>query len=291
MSGRPATDRHRSRPIAPTGPIGIFDSGIGGGTVLRHLHRLLPAEDLLFLADQANCPYGSRSVEEIRTLSATNTRWLLARDAKLIVVACNTASAGALHRLRRTFPDVAFVGMVPAVKPAARRTESGVVGVLATPATIQGDLLRDVVDHWADGVEVVSQVCHGLVERIEAGHLDTVETQELLERCLAPLLDAGADTIVLGCTHYPYVLPHVERIAGPHVTILDAAPAVARQVRRVLHERNLAHPDPERSGTVRYATSGDALALSRLVAQFQLPSGTVTAVTGRHGDTEPRSNG
>lgn len=271
MSEEPRHDRHRHD---AAGSIGVFDSGVGGGTVVRHIRRLLPAEAVVFLADQANCPYGSRSVEELRTLSAANTRWLLDAGAKLIVVACNTASAGALQWLRRKFPEVPFVGMVPAVKPAAQRTESGVVGVMATPATIQGRLLQDVIDQWADDVEVVSQVCHGLVEQIEAGALNTPETEQLLRRCLDPLLAAGTDTLVLGCTHYPYLLPQIQRIAGPDVTIVDAAPAVARQVERVLHQRNLRHPDPAHAGTVTYATTGSPERFADLIIQLELPSGT-----------------
>lgn len=256
-------------------PIGIFDSGIGGATVLRQLHQLLPHEDLLLLADQANCPYGARPIAELRALSAANTRWLLERGAKQIVVACNTASAAALHWLRREFPHVPFVGMVPAVKPAAAQTRSGVVGVLATPATIGGELLDEVVLRWAGAVRVVRQGCPGLVEQIEAGALDTPATQALLKRYLAPLLAAGADTIVLGCTHYPFLAPQIERLAGPGIQLIDAAPAVARQAARVLGERGLAQPDTAHTGAVTYATTGDAARLAALIGQLGLPPGAV----------------
>lgn len=256
-------------------PIGIFDSGIGGATVLRQLHQLLPHEDLLLLADQANCPYGARPIAELRALSAANTRWLLERGAKQIVVACNTASAAALHWLRREFPHVPFVGMVPAVKPAAAQTRSGVVGVLATPATIGGELLDEVVLRWAGAARVVRQGCPGLVEQIEAGALDTPATQALLKRYLAPLLAAGADTIVLGCTHYPFLAPQIERLAGPGIQLIDAAPAVARQAARVLGERGLAQPDTAHTGVVAYATTGDAARLAALIGQLGLPPGAV----------------
>jgi glutamate racemase len=222
------------------GRIGIFDSGVGGATVLRQIHDLLPHQDLLYLADQARCPYGARPVAELRALSAANTRWLLAHGAGLIVVACNTASAAALHWLRHTFPGTPFVGMVPAVKPAVEQTRSGVVGVLATPATIEGELLDEVVMRWAGATQVVRQACPGLVEQIEGGALDAPATTELLQRYLRPLLAAGADTIVLGCTHYPFLARQISQIAGPDVAILDAAPAVARQAARLLHERGLA---------------------------------------------------
>ena len=260
------------------GPVGLFDSGVGGGTVLAELRRLLPAEDLLFLADQANCPYGPRSDDELRALSAANTGWLLARRAKLIVVACNTASAAALHWLRREFPQVPFVGMVPAVKPAARQTRSGVVGVLATPATVSGELLRDVVAQWSGGALVIAQPCPGLAERVEEGALDDPATDRLLGAFLAPLMAAGADTIVLGCTHYPYLLPRIRRIVGPAVAVIDAAPAVAAQARRVLVAGELLHPDPSRLGGTSYATTGDPASLAELVRRLGLPPGTVEAV-------------
>ena len=256
-------------------PIGIFDSGVGGATVLRQLHALLPYEDLLFLADQANCPYGPRPVAELRALSAANTHWLLARGAKLIVVACNTASAGALHWLRAAFGNVPFVGMVPAVKPAVEQTRSGVVGVLATTATIQGELLDEVVMRWAGGTTVVRQACPGLVEQIEAGALDAPATAALLERYLRPLLAADADTIVLGCTHYPLLIPQIERIAGPGVRLLDAAPAVARQAGRVLEARRELHSDRSRTGQISYATTGDRERFARLLHQLGLPAGVV----------------
>ncbi|MBK9711210.1 MAG: glutamate racemase [Kouleothrix sp.] len=257
-------------------PIGIFDSGVGGTTVLRRLRDLLPHRDLLYLADQANCPYGTRTEAELRELSAANTRWLIARGAALIVVACNTASAAALHWLRQTFPDVPFVGMVPAVKPAAAQTRSGVVGVLATPATIQGQLLDEVVLRWAGAATVVRQACPGLAEQIEAGALDAPETTALLESYLRPLLTAGADTIVLGCTHYPFLAEQIQRIAGPRVTLLDAAPAVARQAARVAEQRGLASGRAGRGATI-YATTGDRGQLALLLRRLGLPRGQVVA--------------
>jgi glutamate racemase len=258
--------------------IGIFDSGVGGTTVLRQIHALLPHHDLLYLADQARCPYGARSVAELRALSAANTRWLLAHGAELIVVACNTASAAALVWLRLTFPGTPFVGMVPAVKPAAEQTRSGVVGVLATPATIEGELLDEVVMRWAGATQVVRQACPGLVEQIEAGALDAPATSALLGRYLRPLLAAGADTIVLGCTHYPFLSDQIRQIAGPHVAIIDAAPAVARQAARVLHERGLAGSNERHAGSIAYATTGDRDSFARLLRQLGLPAGAVVDV-------------
>jgi glutamate racemase len=253
--------------------VGVFDSGVGGTTVLRHLRALLPGEDLLYLADQAHCPYGTRPAAELRALSAACARWLLGHGAAMIVVACNTASAAALHWLRHEFPATPFVGMVPAVKPAAAQTRSGVVGVLATPTTIQGELLDEVVMRWAGATTVVRQACPGLVEQIEAGELDAPETARLLESYLRPLLAAGADTIVLGCTHYPFRAPQIQRIAGPDVALIDAAPAVARQAARVLAERGLGQTGPQRAGATVYATTGDPAAFAELLGRLGLPAG------------------
>jgi glutamate racemase len=279
----------REKPSAEpvlSGRIGIFDSGVGGTTVLRHLRAELPGADLLYLADQARCPYGARPATELRALSAANTRWLLAHGAALIVVACNTASAAALHWLRRAFPGIPFVGMVPAVKPAVEQTRSGVVGVLATPATIEGELLDEVVTRWAGASRVLRQACPGLVEQIEAGALDAPATAALLQRYLRPLLAAGADTIVLGCTHYPFLASQIRRIAGPDVAIVDAAPAVARQAVRILLERGLADSGGPRAGRITYATTGDHSSFARLLRQLSLPEGAVVGV-----DTSPAGVG
>jgi glutamate racemase len=257
--------------------VGLFDSGVGGGTVLIHLRRLLPAEDLLFLADQARCPYGPRPHDELRAIAASNTRWLLERGAKLIVVACNTASAAALRWLRREFPQTPFVGMVPAVKPAVHQTRSGVVGVLATPATVAGGLLREVVEQWATGATVMAQPCPGLAEQVESGALEGPHTTGLLASYLAPLTAAGADTIVLGCTHYPYLLPQIRQIVGPEVTVIDAGAAVAAQARRVLDERGLCNPNDGRDGITVYATTGASGALRALLEKLGLPAGEIVA--------------
>ncbi len=262
-------------PGHPHGPIGLFDSGVGGGTVLRHLRRLLPAEDVLYVADQAHCPYGNRPAHEVRRLATANVQWLLDQGAKLIVVACNTASAVALRALRAQFPHVPFVGMVPPVKPAALSTRTGVVGVLATPTTLNGELLQDVIQQWAEGVTVVSREGHGLVELIEAGHIEGPELEARLAAFLHPMLAAGADTIVLGCTHYPYLRPTIQRLVGPEVTVLDAGEAVARQVRRVLRARNMAHPRGSQQGRVLYATTGDPGHLAHQIARLGLPAGRV----------------
>lgn len=215
-------------------PIGIFDSGIGGLTVLRAIHQLMLNEPLLYLADQAHVPYGPRPLEQVRQFSEAITRYLLNLGSRLIVVACNTASAAALKYLRQVFPEVPFVGMEPAVKPAAEHTHSGVVGVLATPATFQGELYASVVERFGQGVKLLQHTCPGLVAQIENGTLESKETRHILEEALLPMLEQGIDTVVLGCTHYPFVIPLIQKITGPGVRVIDPAPAVARQVQRLL---------------------------------------------------------
>jgi len=251
-------------------PIGIFDSGVGGLSVLREVRRLLPDEDVIFLADQAHVPYGPRSLEQVRAFSEEITRYLLGRGAKLIVVACNTASAAALHYLRATFPQTPFVGMEPAVKPAAEYTQSGVVGVLATPATFQGELYASVIERFAQGVTVLQDTCPGLVEQIEKGALDSDETRRILEAALALMIARGVDRVVMGCTHYPFVIPLIEEIVGPDVGVIDPAPAVARQVERILdsHGLRVASEAESGRGTVACLTSGDPARLRHLLPRL-----------------------
>jgi glutamate racemase len=236
-------------------PIGIFDSGVGGLSILREVRRLLPSENLIYFADQINVPYGQRGLREVREFSEGIARFLLARGAKIIVVACNTASAASLHHLREVFPRVPFVGMEPAVKPAAELSRKRTIGVIATEATFQGALFASVVDRFAGGVRVLTQTCAGLVEQIEKGEVQSAETRRMLETCLEPLLREEIDSLVLACTHYPFATPAIREIVGPDVTIVDPSPAVARQVRRVLAERSLLGR-LEGVSRVDYATTG-----------------------------------
>jgi glutamate racemase len=257
----------------PNGPIGIFDSGVGGLSVLRSIRAQLPAEPLLFFADQAHVPYGSRPIDEIRAFSMGVTRFLLAHGAKLIVVACNAASAAALHSLRAAYPQVTFVGMEPAVKPAVEQTHTGVVGVLATPATFQGALYASVVERFAIGTKIMQHTCPGLVQQIEKGELHTPTTRAILQNALLPMLSEGIDTVVLGCTHYPFVIPLINEICGENVRVIDPAPAVARQVQRVLDSGAL-RAGTGNPGTVSYFTSGSAInfqsILETLTGEFAL---------------------
>ncbi len=244
-------------------PLGVFDSGVGGLSVVKALHTLLPAESIYYVADTHHCPYGPRPASEILKWSRGIAQFLTERDCKAIVVACNTASAAALAGLREQMPDTPFVGMVPAVKPAARLTRSGVVGVLATDGTFRGHLYEEAVNNHAHGVRVISRVCRGLVAQVERGDLDGPNTVTLLSRCVMPMIEAGADTLVLGCTHYPFLRPALSRLVGPDVTILEPSDAVARQTARVLTERGLLAEEAPPLDT--YATSGDPHALASVL--------------------------
>lgn len=227
--------------MATDQPIGVFDSGMGGLSVAREIRRLLGGEDILYLADTAHCPYGARSRDEIRALAHAVVYLLIDRGAKIVVVACNTVSVASLAELRESFP-VPFVGIVPAVKPAAAATRVRRVGVLATPATIQGEVFAELVRTFAADVDVHCQVCPGWVEIVERGEVDGAEAERLVRTHVEPLLTRSIDTLVLGCTHYPFLRPLVERIVGPEVTILDTGLPVARQVGRVLDNHGLRNP-------------------------------------------------
>jgi glutamate racemase len=236
--------------------IGILDSGVGGLSILREVRALLPAEHILFVGDQAHVPYGPRSIDEVRTFAEGIARYLIEQGVKIVVVACNAASAAALYHLRDVFPTMPFVGMEPAVKPAARDTKTGVIGVIATQATFQGELYASVVGRFAQDVQVEKQVCPEFVLLAESGDTDSPAAHETIRRRLAPLLDAGIDQLVLGCTHFPFLKDAIQAEIGPGVTIVDPSPAVARQVMRVLADRGLLNQRNEPGHTI-YNTSGD----------------------------------
>jgi len=250
---------------ADSRPIAMLDSGVGGLSILREVRRLLPHEDVLYFADQAHVPYGPRPLPEIQRFARSITRFFLQQGAKVIVIACNAASAASLHHLREVFPDVPFVGMEPAVKPAAQNTRTGVIGVITTKATYQGELFASVIDRFAKGVNVVTQVCPDFVTLVERGELDTPSVWEAARAYLAPLLAAGIDQLVLGCTHFPFLKPVLAEVAGPQVTIVDPSPAIARQTARVIGAQQ---NDATHTGKVTYFTSGDPDAFYRLAAQL-----------------------
>nr|WP_246237763.1 glutamate racemase [Caldichromatium japonicum] len=222
-------------------PIGVFDSGVGGLTVLREIRRLLPAEDLLYVADSAYAPYGDKPSAVIAARALAITEFLLGQGAKAIVVACNTATGAAVQLLRAHYP-IPVIAMEPAIKPAVERTRSGVIGVLATRRTLESPNLAQLVERFAGQSKILLQPCPGLVERIESGDLDGPATCALLEDYLEPLLAHCADTLVLGCTHYPLLRPVIQALAGPQILILDSGAAVARQVQRRLSESGILAP-------------------------------------------------
>ena len=252
MSTPQSPIRNRQPAIA----VGLFDSGVGGLSVALDLMRQAPAQPIIYLADQAHAPYGQRSLAEIRALAEAVTGFLLREGARIIVVACNTASAAALRSLRDSFPEVPFVGMEPAIKPAAEHTRTGHVGVIATEATFQGELFASLIDRFATGITVHTQTCPALVPLVEAGELRSERTRTALQGYLAPLLDAGIDELVLGCTHYPFLRPLIEQVVGAGVEIVDPAPAVARQTVRVLAGRGWL-AEGNRAAAHRFYTSAN----------------------------------
>ena len=235
-------------------PVGLFDSGVGGLTILREVRQQLPGEQCLYFADSRECPYGTKPVTEIQARCERVVDFLLDRDAKVIMVACNTASVAALPHLRARY-DVPFVGIVPGVKPAARLTKVGKIGVLATPTTAESEPLAQLIQQFAYGVTVMTQVCPDLVSLVEEGVVAGDEVERLLRRYLRTLLDTGVDVIVLGCTHYPFLKAQIQRLCGPGVTLIDPSDAVARQLGRVLATGDLASSASQASTC--YYTSGD----------------------------------
>jgi glutamate racemase len=244
-------------------PIGVFDSGVGGLTVLRELRLRLPQEDFLYVADQAHVPYGPRALSQVRRFGFGIASFLIGRGAKLIVIACNAISAAALQPLRGAHPNTPFVGMEPAVKPAVEETRRGVIGVIATEATFQGELFSSVVNRFGGGVKIVTRTLPGLVERIEAGEMEGPGLEAMLRDRLQPLVEEGIDELVLGCTHYPFVTRALQNVFGPEVRIIDPSPAVARRTEEILAERAL--QAGAGAGSVIAFTSGDPESLSQFI--------------------------
>ena len=258
------------------GPVGVFDSGVGGITILRELLRELPAERFLYYGDTGNCPYGVRPRAEIQALSLAAARFLIDHGAKIIVVACNTASVSALAELREGLPQVKFVGVVPAVKPAAERTRSGVVGVAATEASANGDYLKRLIRDHANGVRVLAAGCPRLITMVEAGVLDGAEAGAAVRDYIDPMLREGIDELVLGCTHFPAMRAVFERVAGPDVEVIDSGAAVALQTRRVLTgERLLSPHDVGAALSPRAPRDADEYWCSGDTARFERVAGAI----------------
>lgn len=256
--------------MADNRPVGIFDSGLGGLTVLQSLAEHLPGESFLYLADSAFCPYGDKPVEAVQERTLRITDFLMERGAKTIVVACNTATAAAIDLLRGTYP-IPFIGIEPAIKQAALHTLSGKVGVLATRNTFQGKLFQETSARYANDKDVYIQVGEGLVEIVEGDNMDTPESIALIKRYIQPMMEAGVDQIVLGCTHYPFLIPIIRTLVTENVVIHDPSPAVAKHTAHVLHEKGLEslcknQPD-------QFFTTGNPLLLESMIQRMNLGSG------------------
>ena len=219
-------------------PIGIFDSGIGGTSIFKEVHALLPNENCIYLADSINAPYGNKSKDDIVALSIKNTEFLINKGCKIIVVACNTATTNSIDYLRENY-SIPFIGIEPAIKPAALNTQTKAIGILATKGTLSSHLFHKTTDLYASGIKVIEQVGEGIVPLIESGKVDSNEMQLLLEMYLKPMLDQNIDYLVLGCTHYPYLIPMLSKMLPSDVKIIDSGLAVAKQTQSVLNSNSL----------------------------------------------------
>ncbi|WP_394559702.1 glutamate racemase [Aquipseudomonas alcaligenes] len=247
-------------------PIGVFDSGVGGLSVLREIRARLPEESLLYVADSGYVPYGEKSAEFICERSRRIAEFLREQGAKALVLACNTATAAAVADLRARYPELPIVGMEPAVKPAAAATRSGVVGVLATTGTLKSAKFAALLDRFANDIRVVTQPCPGLVEQVEAGELDSPHTRELLRGWVMPLLEEGCDTLILGCTHYPFIKPLLRELVPESVRLVDTGAAVAKQLQALLDQHGLRAAGPAQD--TRYWSSGDPQAMERVLPKL-----------------------
>ncbi|WP_245234365.1 glutamate racemase [Methylotenera oryzisoli] len=237
-------------------PVAVFDSGVGGISVLQHIHALLPSEQLLYVADSKYAPYGNKSPAEIQARCVEISGFLIAKRAKAIVVACNTATAAAIDMMRERY-TLPIIGMEPAVKPAATASKNGIIGVLATTGTLKSAQFAGLLESYGRNVKVVTQACVGLVECVERGELQAPATLQLVKKYCQPLLDEGADTIVLGCTHYPFVRPLIEQVVGERVSLIDTGAAVAKQLQKRLAALDLLTSDLQ-TGSVQFWTNSAA---------------------------------
>lgn len=248
-------------------PIGLFDSGVGGTSIWREIVTLLACENTIYLADSKHAPYGEKSKDEIIYLSEKNTEFLLNHNAKIIVVACNTATTNAIKHLRQTY-DVPFVGIEPAIKPAALNTKTNAVGILATKGTLSSELFDETKGKFAKDVKVIEQIGYGLVELVENGQMKTPKTIDLLKKYLEPMLHETIDYLILGCTHYPYLIPQIQQLVPDTVTIIDSGEAVARQTRHMLQQYHLLNPK-SLQGHHRLLTNTNTTVLQQLLADIK----------------------
>ena len=233
-----------------TNPIGLFDSGIGGTTIWQEIHKLMPTEDTIFLADQKNAPYGTQTKEAILALSHKNVQYLVDQGCKLVVVACNTATTNAIQELRSSFA-IPIIGIEPAIKPASLLTKTSTIGVLATKGTITSDLFTSKLKLYPN-VKIIEQIGYNLVTLIESGQLNSQEMKDLLQLYLLPMVEQGMDTLVLGCTHYPYLTPIIKTLIPEHILIIDSGEAVAKHTQKVLGEHDLLTPRTNKGNAIFY---------------------------------------
>ena len=233
--------------------IGLFDSGIGGTSIWKEVHSLLPNENTIYLADSINAPYGLKTKEEIIALSCKNTELLLELNCKIIIVACNTATTNAIQELRAKY-KVPFIGIEPAIKPAALQSKTQTIGILATKGTLNSELFHKSVANHPD-VKIIEQIGHGLVQLIENGDINSPEMEELLKSYLTPMIEKNIDFLVLGCSHYPYLIPQIKKIIPEHVQIIDSGEAVAKQTLNILRQNNLLNNANEKSSQIFYTNS------------------------------------
>ncbi len=247
-------------------PIGIFDSGVGGLTIWRAIRKKLPHEDLIFFADQGHVPYGEKTREELRALCEAIVRFLEGQQAKMIVVACNTATVYAIDHLRTVFPHLPFVGVVPVVKTLARRTKVGRIGVLSTPATAESPYLAGLVEQFASGVKVISVGCEGLEDLVETGEIRSERVISTVRSCLEPIQKAQVDVVGLGCTHFPFLRHRIKRMVGPQVRVFDSSRPVARRAQWLLEHNGL--PSPPKQPEYRFYTTADADDFRRVASKL-----------------------
>lgn len=247
-------------------PIGVFDSGVGGLSVLREIHQLLPHEDLIYVADSNHAPYGDKPKDFILQRSTAIIEFFLSHKVKAIVVACNTATAAAVKELREIY-HLPMVAMEPAVKPATEQTQTGIIGVLATSRTINSNNFQVLFSRFADRAQIIPQACPGLVDQVEQGDLDSAATRALVSQYVQPLLAQNADILVLGCTHYPFLKPIIQEIAGTGVRVIDSGAAIAKRLHHLLHHHSLLG-DTQQTGSVRFYSSAENGIADRLISEL-----------------------
>lgn len=245
-------------------PIGIFDSGVGGTSIWKEIRQLLPYENTIYLADSKYAPYGNKSPEEILKLSIKNVELLIQNNCKLIVVACNTATTNAIKTIRRSY-DIPIIGIEPAIKPAALQTKTNAIGILATRGTLASELFHKTTDLYTDNIQVIEQIGEGIVSLIEEGKSESLAMRLLLKEYIQPMLDANIDYLVLGCTHYPYLIPLLSDLLPSHIKIIDSGAAVAKQTEIVLKSHNLLNTETSSLGTSTFYTNTSTEVLSSLL--------------------------